>query len=296
MSPTISSMTGFARVEGVHGARSWTWELKSVNGRGLELRCRMPQGFDGLEPSLRKSMQSVLNRGSVNANLALRSDTAEQHYRVNETVLNTAIDAVEKVRTRLKCGPPQAETILALRGVMEAVDAAESEDNRKALMTALLSSFGEAVEALAASRAAEGSAMAEILSAQFDEIERLCAAATHSAAAAPEALRSKIMAQLTDLLASTELPEERLAQEAALLAVKADVREELDRLSTHIAAGRDHLKGNGPVGRQLDFLTQELNREANTLCSKASDMTLKRIGLDLKKVIDQLREQVQNIE
>lgn len=296
MSPTISSMTGFARVEGVHGSRSWTWELKSVNGRGLELRSRLPQGFDGLEPSLRKSLQSVLKRGSVNANLALRSDATEQHYQVNETALNTAIEAVEKVSARLKCDLPRAEAILALRGVMETVDAAESEDDRNALMAALLQSFGEAAEGLAASRAAEGSAMADILSAQFDEIERLCAAASASAAAAPEALRSKISAQLADLLSGAELPEERLAQEAALLAVKADVREELDRLSSHIEAGREHLKSVEPVGRQLDFLTQELNREANTLCSKASDMTLKRIGLDLKKVIDQLREQVQNIE
>lgn len=289
-------MTGFARVEGVHGTRSWTWELKSVNGRGLELRSRMPQGFDSLEPLLRKSLQGVLKRGSVNANLALRSDAAEQHYQVNETALNTAIEAVETVRSRIKCDLPQAETILALRGVMEIADAVESEDERKALMTSLLNSFSEAVEALAASRAAEGRAMAEVLTAQFDEIERLCTAAAKSAAAAPEALRSKISAQLSDLLTGAELPEERLAQEAALLAVKADVREELDRLSSHIAAGRVHLKSKEPVGRQLDFLTQELNREANTLCSKASDMTLKRIGLDLKKVIDQLREQVQNIE
>ena len=230
MSPTISSMTGFARVEAAHGSRSWIWELKSVNGRGLELRSRMPQGFDSLEPLLRKSLQRVLKRGSVNANLALRSDTTNQHYQVNEVALKTAIEAVESVGARLKCALPQAESILALRGVMELADAVESEEDRQALMTALLDSFDEAVDALAASRAAEGNSMAEILAAQFGEIERLCAAASKSAAAAPEALRTKISAQLAELLSGAELPEERLAQEAALLAVKADVREELDRL------------------------------------------------------------------
>ena len=296
MTSTISSMTGFSRVEGAHGTRRWTWELKSVNGRGLELRSRLSQGFDSLEPSLRKSLQRVLKRGSVNANLAILSENTEQHYQINQTALSTAIEAIEKISTNLKCDPPRAEGILALRGVMEPVDAAESDDDRNALMSALLASFDEAVDGLGASRALEGAAMAEVLATQFDEIGRLCEAAATSAAAAPEALRAKVITQLTDLLSGAGIPEERLAQEAALLAVKADVREELDRLASHMTAGRALLNENGPVGRQLDFLTQEFNREANTLCSKASDMTLKRIGLDLKKVIDQLREQVQNIE
>lgn len=296
MPSLISSMTGFARVEGAHGDRRWAWELKSVNGRGLELRARLPQGFDGLEPSLRKALQGVIKRGSINASLALASESAEPAYRVNDKALASAIAAVEKVRSSAKCDPPRAEGILALRGVMEPVDASENDEERASLNEAILTSFAEAAKALAVARVKEGAAMAEVLSAQLDEVEKLTASATKSAAAAPEALRTRISTQLEELLAGASIPEERLAQEAALLAVKADIREELDRLASHVKAGRALLKEKAPVGRQLDFLTQEFNREANTLCSKASDMTLKRVGLDLKKVIDQMREQVQNIE
>lgn len=296
MSSTISSMTGFARVEGAHGDRRWTWELKSVNGRGLELRARLPQGFDSLEPSLRKALQEVLNRGSVNASLSLVSESAESAYKVNDKALAVAIAAVEQVRASVKCDPPRAEGILALRGVMEPADADESDEERTALNEAIVKSFSDAAKALGVARAKEGAAMADVLSGQLDEVEKLTASAAASAATTPEALRARIAAQLEELLAGAPVPEERLAQEAALLAVKADVREELDRLTSHVAAGRALLKEKGPVGRQLDFLTQEFNREANTLCSKASDMALKRIGLDLKKVIDQMREQVQNIE
>ncbi|MEM9619071.1 MAG: YicC/YloC family endoribonuclease [Pseudomonadota bacterium] len=296
MTASISSMTGFARVEGVHEARRWTWELKSVNGRGLELRSRLPQGFDSLEPALRKSLQRVIKRGSINASLMMLSESSEPRYRVNETALAAAIAMVEKIGVSVKCDPPRAEGILALRGVMEPVDNADSDNERKALHDALLASFDDAATALSVARDAEGATMADVLTAQFNEIERLTKAAAASAGAAPEALRAKVATQLKDLLSGAALPEERLAQEAALLAVKADVREELDRLDAHIKSGRDLLRAREPVGRQLDFLTQEFNREANTLCSKAHDMTLKRIGLDLKKVIDQLREQVQNIE
>lgn len=296
MPTAISSMTGFARVDGAHGDRRWTWELKSVNGRGLELRARMPQGFDGLEPSLRKALQSVLKRGSVNASLSLVSESAESAYKVNDKALAVAIAAVEQVRSSIKCDLPRAEGILALRGVMEPADADESDEARAALHDAIMKSFSEAAKALGVARAKEGAAMSAVLSAQLDEVEKLTKSATASAATTPETLRARIAAQLEELLAGASVPEERLAQEAALLAVKADIREELDRLTSHVAAGRALLKEKGPVGRQLDFLTQEFNREANTLCSKASDMTLKRVGLDLKKVIDQMREQVQNIE
>lgn len=296
MGAEISSMTGFARQEGAHENRRWTWELKSVNSRGLEFRARLPQGFDSLEPDLRKAVRAKISRGSVNVNLSMVSESTEPRYRVNETALLSAIAMVEKISAHLKCDPPRAEGILGLRGVIETVDETESDEDRKVLLNALASSFDKAVTALAAARASEGDAMASVLNGHFDEIEMLTKAAAASAASGPEAIKAKIAAQIADLLNGANLPEERLAQEAALLAVKADVREELDRLKSHIDAGRALMKEKGPVGRQLDFLTQEFNREANTLCSKASDMALKRIGLDLKKVIDQLREQVQNIE
>jgi len=292
----ISSMTGFARQEGAHEGWRWVWEIKSVNGRGLEMRLRLPQGFDDLEPDLRALMRARVTRGSVNINLMMQTDAAQARYRVNEAALADVISMVKKIAVEIECDPPRADGILALRGVMEPADEIQSDEARKTLVSALLANFEKAVGGLVAARAGEGEAMGAVLSGQFDEAERLTKEATALAAAAPDALRAKLHAQISELLAGSQIPEDRLAQEAALLAVKADIREELDRLHSHIAAGRTLLAERAPVGRQLDFLTQEFNREANTLCSKAQDMTLKRIGLELKKVIDQLREQVQNIE
>ncbi len=289
-------MTGFARIDGAHEHRRWIWEIKSVNGRNLEARFRLPPGFDGLEPGLRKALQEKIKRGSVNASLTLYGDDSEPQYRINEAALESAIRMVKDIHLRLECAPPRAEGLLGLRGVLEPAGELESEDQRAALAAALTASFKDGVAKLAAARQTEGVAMGGVLAAQFDEVERLTNEAASMADAAPEALRARIAAQLEELLAGASVPEERLAQEAALLALKADVREELDRLATHVAAGRALLKEKEPVGRQLDFLTQEFNREANTLCSKAQDMALKRVGLDLKKTIDQLREQVQNIE
>lgn len=296
MSNALSSMTGFARMDGAHEDWRWTWELKSVNGRGLELRCRLPLGFDSIEPELRKCAKTKLSRGSVNVNLTLHSEKAEARYRVNDGALADAIAMVEQIRVKLECAPSRAETILALRGVMELAEEAENDEARQSLSVALLSSFDKVLDRLVSARQSEGAALLKILRAQFDDVDRLTKDAAKQAAAAPAALQKKIADQLHELLAGAKIPEERLAQEAALLALKADIREELDRLASHVAAGRTLLVENGPAGRQLDFLTQEFNREANTLCSKASDMNLKRVGLELKKVIDQMREQVQNIE
>jgi uncharacterized protein (TIGR00255 family) len=292
----ISSMTGFARLDGAHEQWRWVWEMKSVNGRGLEIRVRMPQGFDDVEPELRGLTRARLNRGSVNINLTLQSESTDARYRINQVALDDVLSMIKQISADIKCDSPRAEAILALRGVMEPADDVQSEAARKGLIKALLASFKKAVDGLVAARASEGAAMGAVLSGLFDEVERLTNAAAALGAAAPEALRAKLHAQIGELLSGAQIPEDRLAQEAALLAVKADIREELDRLHSHIAAGRALLGERGPVGRQLDFLTQEFNREANTLCSKAPDMALKRIGLDLKKTIDQLREQVQNIE
>jgi len=289
-------MTGFARLDGAHGDRRWTWELKSVNGRGLELRCRLPQGFDLIEPDLRKIAKKTLQRGSLSVNLAMHREAGDMRYRVNQVGLDDVLLMVERINMRVQCDPPRAESILALRGVLEPVDEAEDDEAKQALVKAVLESFKDALKMLAAARRKEGEALGAVIAAQFEQIEKLAALARKSASTAPAALRDKISAQLDKLLSGAGLPEERLAQEAALLALKADVCEELDRFDAHLQAGRRLLKDAGPVGRPLDFLSQEFNREANTLCSKAPDMALKQIGLDLKNVIDQMREQVQNVE
>jgi len=288
-------MTGFARVEGAHEGWRFVWEVRSVNGRGLEWRARLPAGFDALDPEMRKLAKKKLSRGSLNIGLTLNSDRPATGYAVNEAMLTEVITMIDKIRLRIDCAPPRADGLLALRGVIEQSEEQISEEARAGLASALLESFDKALDALVTARRKEGAAMGEVLSGHFATIERLTAAAAANAAAAPAAIRDRIAGQLKELLDGA-LPEDRLAQEAALLAIKADVREELDRLSSHVAAGRALLEKTGPVGRDLDFLTQEFNREANTLCSKAQDMELKRIGLELKRVIDQLREQVQNIE
>ena len=291
----LSSMTGFARVEGAHEGWRFVWEARSVNGRGLEWRARLPPGFDALDPEMRAIAKKKLSRGSLNVGLTLSAGASAGGYSINQAMLADVVAMIGKIRAEIDCGKPQAEGILALKGVIEQAEETMDEDAREALNAALLSSFADVIDALAAARRAEGASIGAVLADQFAAIESLTAAAAANAAAMPAAIRDRIAAQLQELLAGA-VPEDRLAQEASLLAIKADVREELDRLTSHVAAGRALLAKTGPVGRDLDFLTQEFNREANTLCSKAQDMDLKRIGLDLKRVIDQLREQVQNIE
>ena len=292
---TISSMTGFARVEGAHENWRFVWETRAVNGRGLEWRARLPAGFDALDPEMRAIAKKKLSRGSLNIGLTLSAGALAGGYSINQAMLADVVAMIGKIRSEIDCGKPQAEGLLALKGVIEQAEETMDEEAREALNAALLKSFAEVIDGLAAARRAEGASIGAVLADQFAAIENLTAAAAANAATAPAAIRDRTAAQLKELLDGA-VPEDRLAQEAALLAIKADVREELDRLSSHVAAGRALLAKSGPVGRDLDFLTQEFNREANTLCSKAQDMDLKRIGLDLKRVIDQLREQVQNIE
>lgn len=291
----LSSMTGFARVDGALGDTRWTWELKSVNGRGLEPRFRLPPGYDFLEPELRKLLSERFSRGSFNAFLALKGAAVEGTFVVNRAALESALKLIEEIRLRIDCEKPRPEGVLALRGVAEQESALDDDDVRAALADALKENFKAAVEALQGARRREGEALARLIRAQLAEIERLTNAARQSAEVAPDAIKARIAAQLGELL-SGALPADRVAEEAALLAVKADIREELDRLTAHVAAGRALLEEAGAIGRKLDFLTQELNREANTLCSKAQDMALKRVGLDLKTAVDQMREQVQNVE
>lgn len=291
---TIASMTGFARVDGAVGDARWTWEVRSVNGRGLEARFRLPQGRDALDPDLRKILAEFFSRGSFTATLDLEGGGGGGLV-VNREALEAAIRAVEEIRVRIECERPRAEGILALRGVVEPGVDADRSDERRRIDGALIAGFREALGALSAVRRREGEAIKAAIAAEIAEAAALSATARRSAAAAPDAIRARIAAQLADLIGDKIAPE-RLAEEAALLAVKADIREELDRLDAHLEAAAALLAEKGAVGRKFDFLTQELNREANTLCSKAQDVALKRVGLDLKSVIDQMREQAQNIE
>lgn len=293
----LSSMTGFARRAGEFAGRRWVWEAKSVNGRGLETRVRLPSGFDHLEAPIRREAAQRLVRGNLSATLTLETAAHAAALRLNEAALNEAIRLAKIVAERIPCDPPRPDGILALRGVLEAEESPARDDAAEAAFdAAVLASFGECLNALAATRGAEGAALETVLTAQIGEIERLAAAARAHAEAQPVAMRERIARQLAELLAHAPVAEDRIAQEAAMLAVKADIREELDRLDAHVAAARALLSGREAAGRRLDFLGQEFNREANTLCSKAQDISLKRIGLDLKSVVDQFREQAQNVE
>ncbi|MDP6344729.1 MAG: YicC/YloC family endoribonuclease [Alphaproteobacteria bacterium] len=290
-------MTGFARAAGSHGAYSWTWELKSVNSRGLDLRCRLQGGLDGLEVGVRAAAARRFHRGSISLNLSLLRTDAEASVRVNQDVLAKILAAASQLGDDVQAAPPTIDGLLALRGVIETVEPAESDEQRQELEAAIQASLEEALDRLTEGRQVEGGRLSEIVGDQLDAIARLTGRARDCAEAQPEALKQRLRQQVADLLeASAGLSEERLMQEAALLATKADVREEVDRLTSHITAAGDLLSDDGAIGRRLDFLAQEFNREANTLCSKSQDVELTGIGIELKTVIDQFREQSQNIE
>jgi uncharacterized protein (TIGR00255 family) len=291
-------MTGFARVDGRAGNKAWIWELKSVNGRGLELRFRLPPGFDSLEADLRGLAQSKLVRGNVNLNLQLVENAeAAPNYRLNEALLEQLLAMAGKLESR-GVGAPRLDGLLAVRGVVEPVGMIEDEAARETLEAAMKQSFTDALDKLVQSRNAEGAKLAEVLGGQFNDIAALTKRASEVEAVRPEGLRRRLQTQLAELLAQNPpVAEDRLAQELALQVTRLDVREELDRLRAHVSSAQALLKGDAKgVGRKLDFLMQEFNREANTLCSKAFDAGLTAIGLDLKLVIDRLREQAQNVE
>ena len=293
----LASMTGFSRTQGLSGAWSWAWELKSVNGKGLDLRLRMPVGWDILEAPLKAIAAGRLSRGNVNANLTMtRSDSAVS-VRVNEEVLRAVAATVSRISREMGAPPVQLESLLGLKGVMEIAEAEDTPEERKAVEAAVTAGFEAALHALIDMRASEGAALGAVLNERLDGIERLTAAAEANPARQPEAIRAKLTEQIAALTGSGKaFDPDRLHQEALLLASKVDVREELDRLVAHVAAARAMLAEGGPVGRRLDFLAQEFNRETNTLCSKANDVSLTAIGLELKGIVEQFREQVQNIE
>ncbi|MBX6322162.1 MAG: YicC family protein [Rhodospirillaceae bacterium] len=289
-------MTGFARAEGVEGALRWAWEVKSVNARNLDIRARLPAGFDALDPVVRRVVPLRCRRGSVSVTLTTSLE-AQARVRINRAVLEQLLELRRELGPLVEEAKPRFESLLGIRGVVELVEEPEPSEARDSRLGMLTGALERTLDALQAMRLEEGARLAVLARSLLDEVERLTEAARRAAAAQPEAVRARLAAQLGVLLETTPgLPEERLAQEAALLAARADVREELDRLSAHVAAARSMLDEGGPIGRKLDFLCQELNREVNTLCAKSADVELTRLGLDLKAAVEQLREQVQNIE
>jgi uncharacterized protein (TIGR00255 family) len=294
----ISSMTGFARAAASDERFAWTWEARSVNGRSLDVRCRVPQGFDQLESAARAAAGKRFNRGNINLTLAVERKAGTTRVVVNREVLDQVLALVKDLEGRTNAAPARLDGLLAVRGVIDTVDEAdEPEDVRAARDGAMLKTLDTALAQLQSVRETEGRALGAALTAHIDEIEDITRDAGRHAATQPAAMKARLEAQLAELLGSQPaLPPERLAQEAALLATRGDVREELDRLAAHIAAARALLGDKGAIGRRLEFLSQEFNREANTLCSKSADIALTQSGLALKAAIDRLREQSANIE
>lgn len=291
----LASMTGYARTDGGAGPATWVWEIKSVNGRGLEVRSRLSNGLDHLEPVVRERASAAFSRGNVSVGLRLSRAAGDRQVAVNRDLLRQLLDAALEVSGNGP--PPSMDALLAVPGVIEVTEPEPSEEDRQKLDAALLADLDRALSGLAAARAEEGGRLGEVLSGHLDDIARLTSEAEQTAASQPEAIRAKLAARIGELVdGGAGIPSERLAQEVALLAVKADVREELDRLTGHVTGARALLREGGAVGRRLDFLAQEFAREANTLCAKSAGPELTRLGLELKAAIDRLREQVQNLE
>lgn len=291
----ISGMTGFGRAEGAHAAWSWAVEARSVNGRNLETRFRGPPGFEGLERAARDGAQGRFSRGQLTVGVQAKRSEGAGAVRVNLAVLERYLELGAPLLASGRAGPPSLDGLLALRGVIEADDAGLDPEAQAELEAAMAASIGAALDGLKAARDEEGRALLAVLSGQVDRIGELTAAARGVAAGQPAAIKARFEARLKDL-AGEAATEERIIQEAAAMAVKADVAEELDRLAGHVDAARGLLASDAAVGRRLDFLTQEFMREANTLCSKSQLPALTTLGLDLKATIEQFREQVQNVE
>ena len=292
---SVASMTGFARAEGEEFGIAWVWEIKSVNGKSLDLRLRLAPGFDALEPRLRALLAQRFRRGSFSASLAV-SRTAPATVRVNREALAQLIALMNELASEIEAAPPRIDGLLGLRGVVETVED-ESDAVVEARRRAVLAGWASGIDRLAAARTEEGGRLSAVLRNQLAELTALVDAAAACAATQPEAIRERLrtmLANVSDL--APGIPEDRVAQEMALLIARSDVREELERLRAHLDQAGDLLEQNDAVGRRLDFLCQELNREANTLCSKSADLELTRIGLSLKAAVEQFREQVQNIE
>jgi uncharacterized protein (TIGR00255 family) len=293
----IASMTGFARVSGSSGPYQWAWEIRSVNGRGLDVRFRGPGGYDSLGEEARQQIARALSRGQCQLSLAITRGSVTPRVRINREVLAALVEALRDTGVPEPLRPPSLDSLLAIRGVVEVDENAEDGTLEAELLRELREAVPRLIEALVEARHDEGRALAQVIVDQLVAMERLVNAAEAYPGRRPEAVRARLEAQVAQLIeTAAALDPDRLHQEAILIASRADIREELDRLRAHVASARELVEQGGTVGRRLDFLAQEFGRESNTLCAKAIDVTLSRIGLDLKAVVEQFREQVQNVE
>ncbi len=293
----LSSMTGFARGQGAAGAYAWSWEIKSVNAKGLDLRFRLPTGWDAVELPARSRANAALARGTVYANLTVERKGAAPAVKINEPVLAAVIGALQRLQGKVAAAPPTLDGILSLKGVMEVGDTDERAEDRLAAEAAIVAGFADTLAALVANRREEGAALGQLLGARLTEIAALTARAEAAPGRKPEAIKARLAEQIAVLLSASErFDADRLHQEAVLIASKADIREELDRLAAHVGQAQKLIAEGGAIGRRLDFLAQELHRESNTLTAKSNDVELTNTGLELKTVVEQFREQVQNLE
>ena len=293
----LSSMTGFARSHGASGPYTFEWELKSVNAKGFDLRLRLPPGWDEIEAPAKKRAGELLVRGTVYANLNVKRTNAVAQVRINEDVLAAVVKVAASVAARIDAVAPSVDGLLAIKGVIEVVEPDGDEEEDKAARLAAMAAFEQALTSLVEMRRREGATLGQVLGARVDEIEKLAGRAEAAPGRKPEAIRARLAEQVAALLETSDrFDQDRLTQEALMIATKADIREELDRLIAHVASASSLLARGGIVGRRLDFLAQELGRESNTLCAKSNDAGLTAIGLDLKIEVEQFREQVQNIE
>jgi uncharacterized protein (TIGR00255 family) len=293
----LSSMTGFARSHGASGPYVFEWELKSVNAKGFDLRLRLPPGWDELEAVAKKRAAEQLSRGTVYANLSVKRANALSSVRINEAVLDSVVKVATELAGKIDAVAPSIDGLLAIKGVIEVVEPESDEEEDKAAKAAAASAFDEALTGLVAMRQREGTSLGQILSQRMVEIEALAKKADAAPGRKPEAIKARLAEQIAALLETSDrFDPDRLNQEAVLIAAKADIREELDRIASHIAQTRELIGKGGPIGRRLDFLAQEFNREVNTCCSKSNDIELTNTGLEMKNVVEQFREQVQNLE
>lgn len=294
---TLQSMTGFARSEGTSGRYRWAWELRSVNGKGLDLRLRLPSGMEALETAFRDIASQTLSRGNIQAGLSLSASETKLEAVVNRDALDAVLALKQELGSAISDAPLSFDTLLSVRGLVEFREPVETEEVQSARNADIVAGFSAAVAALRSMREREGTSLYALLSTHIDRIEQLTSVINADPSRQPEHVRARLEAQIALIGDGTSgLDRERLYAEAALLATKADLREEIDRLTSHVSAARELLATGGPVGRKLDFLAQEFNRESNTICSKSNASAVTAAGIELKVVIDQFREQVQNLE
>jgi len=294
---TLISMTGFARSDGTFGNVRWHWEIRSVNGKSMDVRCRLPHGYEQLEADLRKLFAKYIMRGNCQASLSLKEEQGSSELVINEGALFTVVEVSQKLVKEGKATIPSADGLLALKGVLDLSANAEDDESISARNAGILSSLELALQDLVTMRSHEGEQLSRVLSEQLNDIEKLMSAIRQQVKGTGDLMRERIARQVSQIIeASQSLDEDRLYQEAVILAAKADITEELDRLDAHIIAAKAYLTAGGPVGRKLEFLIQEFNRETNTLCSKSPTREITALGLDMKAAIDQIREQVMNIE